>query len=257
VNVAEQAANWVGVGRPSRLRRATPVVAVSSTILALAVVGATWAGHGIEGDLRARAGTALAAYGLPATVKVHYHGLDAILTGTVQHPQQAADAIGAVVSVSGTRHVRSEVTLAGGSYLGQLAPLPDPSPSPTGTATTTPGGSAGQPLPAGKITFATNNAALSAAAKAYLAQVATVLLADPGLQLAVRGHSDNSGPDEKNWALSKRRADAVVAYLVSKAVPAARLHPAAFAATLPVASNGTPDGRAANRRVELAIEESP
>lgn len=262
VNVAQQAADRSADPRPPRTRRTAAVATTSAALLAIAGMGASWSAHRIQDDLAGRARAALTTFGVPDTVQVRYDGLDAVLTGTVQHPQQAADAIGAVVSVSGTRHVTSNVTLAAGAR-GQVAPAPTPSPGDTtgtaggpGTPTLTPGRPGDPQLPAGKIGFATNDAALSAEARTYLDQVVTFLLAHPDLKLAIRGHSDNSGPDEVNWSLSKRRADAVVAYLVGRQVPAARLRPTAFAATVPVASNDTPDGRAANRRVELAIEES-
>jgi outer membrane protein OmpA-like peptidoglycan-associated protein len=270
VNVAEQPADGsVAPGPPSRIRAFLPLIAVSGGLLVLTVGTATWTTHRIEDDLTARSRQALASFGVPDTVKVRYEGLDAFLAGTVQHPQEAADAIGAVVGVNGTRHVTSDVTMATDAGPDVLPPAPTttpsgrPSPAQGSGQGSTPQASAttgaptnGPQLPAGKILFATSNATLSAEAEAYLDQVSTFLLANPQVRLAVRGHSDNSGPDEVNWALSKQRAEAVVAYLVSRQVPGTRLHPAAFAATVPVASNDTPDGRAANRRVELAIEES-
>jgi outer membrane protein OmpA-like peptidoglycan-associated protein len=181
---------------------------------------------------------------------------------TVTHPQEAADAIGAVISVSGTRHVTSRLSMANsagtGTGTGTGTPV-SPTPGSTSTTSATPSASPsipGSPLPPGKIIFATNDARLSAVAKAHLDQVAAYLTDHPQVRLTVRGHSDNSGTDEINWALSKHRAAAVVAYLVHRHVAADRLRPVAFAATSPVASNDTPDGRAANRRVEFAIEES-
>jgi outer membrane protein OmpA-like peptidoglycan-associated protein len=237
------------------------MVAVLGGIVTLVVVAATWSTSRIQDDLTARSRTALADFGIPDTVTVRYQGLDAVLTGTVTHPQQAADAIGAVAGVAGTRHVTSLVTMAGAS---RPAATPFPGPTPTAPdadtpgSTPTPGSTSGAlHLPPGKITFATGDAVLPAEAQAHLDQVAAFLVARPEIRLEVRGHSDTSGTDEINWALSKQRAAAVVDYLVTRQVPADRLHPTAFAATVPLASNDTPDGRAANRRVELAIEESP
>jgi outer membrane protein OmpA-like peptidoglycan-associated protein len=245
---------------PSPSRRPSPAGRVLRVLVTVVVAGglvvaaATWQTHQIEGDLTARAQAALTLAGIPVTV--HYDGLDAVLTGSVTRPQQGADAIGAVVGVTGTRHVTSRLTVVTGEGTTGTGGSASPTPAPTSTAQ--PGtGTAPSPLPVGKITFATNDATLSPAAKAYLDQVATFLQEHPDLQLAVRGHSDNSGTDEINWSLSKQRAAVVVAYLVGRQVPAARLHPAAFAATSPVATNDTPDGRAANRRVELAIVEAP
>lgn len=226
-------------------------------LVTFVVVGSLWATRQIEHTLAARSQAALRSAGIPATVA--YHGLDAVLTGTVAEPGQAADAIGTVVHVPGTRHVTSRLT-----YSTAVAPPPAPVGAPAhptagpAPATPTPAGTPGAPgvpeLPPGSIMFASNDATLPAAARTYLDDVAAVLRSDPQLRLAVHGHSDNSGTDEINWALSRQRAIVVVDYLVSRQIPADRLRTEAFAATSPVASNHTPEGRAANRRVELAIE---
>ncbi|HEX4605587.1 MAG TPA: OmpA family protein [Candidatus Angelobacter sp.] len=55
----------------------------------------------------------------------------------------------------------------------------------------------------------------------------------------------------KNPFLSERRAQAVVTWLTGKGVSAARLTAKGFGATKPIADNGSEDGRAKNRRVEL------
>lgn len=224
-------------------------------IAALVIGGAFWSTHRIQNDLTTRAQAALALVDLPVTVR--YHGLDAVLTGSVAQAQDGADAIGTVMSVSGTRHVTSQLTVVSG---GDLSPAPVPQPNTDSPQpNTTPNGTGGDAtaMPSGKITFDMNDATLSDTTKAYLDRVASYLLDHPQVVVAVRGHSDSSGPDDFNWAISKHRAAAVVAYLVAHQVPEQRLHPAAFAATSPVASNDTPDGRAANRRVELVPEETP
>jgi outer membrane protein OmpA-like peptidoglycan-associated protein len=241
-----------GASRAGGIR---PLLAGSLVILAVVVGAALWSAQRIQNDLVMRGRAALAAAGVPGTVMVQYDGLNAVLHGTVTHPQQAADAIGVVIGVTGTLHVTSRLTMP----TDPGAPLPS-SPGTGGTVPQTPLADppdTGLRLPPGKITFATNDTQLSAAAKLYLDQVVTFLAEHPQVRLAVRGHSDNSGPDEINWMLSRQRAAAVVTYLVSRQVATRRLHPAAFAATSPVTSNDTPDGRATNRRVELAIEENP
>jgi outer membrane protein OmpA-like peptidoglycan-associated protein len=210
--------------------------------------GATWSTLRIENDLTTRGQAALDAAGLHVTVR--YHGVDAVLNGTVTHPQQGADAIGTLLHVNGTRHIVSRLTIPSSPVSGSTG-------SPTPDTATSPGQDSEFPaLPAGKILFAINDATLPASTTPYLEQVVAFLLANPQVTLAVQGHSDGSGTDDINWAVSERRAVAVVDYLVSRQVPAERLHPKAFAATSPVASNATGEGRAANRRVELVIEES-
>ena len=76
--------------------------------------------------------------------------------------------------------------------------------------------------------------------------------ANAQLKLHVIGHTDNVGTVAANLALSKQRADAVVAALVTKYhIPAAKLQAAGVGPLAPVATNRTEDGRAKNRRVEL------
>ena len=76
------------------------------------------------------------------------------------------------------------------------------------------------------------------------------------LVLTVAGNTDAVGSDAYNQALSLERAQNVVAALVYRGVPSARLQAVGFGRTRPVASNATDDGRARNRRVELALSPS-
>jgi outer membrane protein OmpA-like peptidoglycan-associated protein len=75
---------------------------------------------------------------------------------------------------------------------------------------------------------------------------------NPDLKLRVEGHTDNQGGAAANQALSEKRAQAVVSWLTSHGVTAIRLKAQGFGQTKPVADNGTEEGRAKNRRVELA-----
>lgn len=227
------------------VRRNLPVAITIATLIG---AGSLWAAMRIEDDLTTRSQAALLAAGIPA--RVHFQGLDAVLSGTVADAGQAAEAIGVVAGVTGTRHVTSRLSLAAGA-----APTP-PAEAGDAAGTTSPATPTAQ-LPRGSITFATGSATLSAPAMAYLDTVAAFLHANTELRIAVRGHADTVGPDELNWTLSKRRAEAAARYLEAQQVPDVRLHVEAFAATSPVASNDTSEGRAANRRVELAIEETP
>ena len=67
----------------------------------------------------------------------------------------------------------------------------------------------------------------------------------------VAGHTDNIGTDSLNIPLSQQRAEAVIAWLSAKGVDRWRLIPAGFGSRKPLADNGTDEGRAKNRRVDL------
>lgn len=102
------------------------------------------------------------------------------------------------------------------------------------------------------ILFAVDRADIDPASETVLAQVADLLRRRPALALRVRGHTDGSGGAAHNLALSQRRADAVVAALVSRhGIEPSRLAAEGVGMAEPVADNDTPQGRMRNRRVEL------
>lgn len=75
-----------------------------------------------------------------------------------------------------------------------------------------------------------------------------------GLQVFVEGHTDNTGNADANVSLSKQRADAVVAFLVSKGLEVTRFKSDGFGSTKPVADNNTKSGQAKNRRVQIILK---
>lgn len=72
------------------------------------------------------------------------------------------------------------------------------------------------------------------------------------LKLEVQGHTDNVGNGAYNQTLSEARAKAVVRWLTQHGVATDRLTARGYGKTNPVADNGSDDGRAKNRRVEIA-----
>jgi len=90
---------------------------------------------------------------------------------------------------------------------------------------------------------------------AVLDEAASTLKANPGIDIDVNGYCDSIGKVNYNLALSERRADAVVDYLVKDGIDSARLHPHGYGKTDFVATNDTAEGRAQNRRVELVPEQ--
>ncbi len=102
------------------------------------------------------------------------------------------------------------------------------------------------------ILFDTGKATIKPESVAALAPIGEVLKNDPMLMLEIVGHTDNVGAAAANLKLSRDRAAAVKTYLVQTfGIDEARLTPAGFGDTKPVASNQTDEGRAKNRRVEL------
>ena len=103
------------------------------------------------------------------------------------------------------------------------------------------------------IYFDTDKAVVKPESAPTLAEIAKLLAAQPQLHVFIVGHTDNQGTYDYNMDLSKRRAAAVAAALAkSYGVAAARMQTAGVGLLAPVASNATEEGRAQNRRVELA-----
>ena len=153
------------------------------------------------------------------------------------------------------------------------APTPAPSPSatPAPSPSATPAPSPSADLAAAmalleetlsghsRLGFAFESAALSPGAASALDSLADVfgaaLAEDPGLRLVVAGHTDSVGERAYNVRLSDARANAVLDYLASRGIPADALVASGYGEARPIADNGTAAGRAANRRVELTIQE--
>lgn len=90
--------------------------------------------------------------------------------------------------------------------------------------------------------------------KPVLEEVLDFLKSEPGWKLTIEGHTDATGSDAHNLALSRKRAESVAAYLTAGGVEAVRLKTEGFGESKPVADNSTELGRAQNRRVELVRE---
>ena len=103
------------------------------------------------------------------------------------------------------------------------------------------------------ITFATDQDQVMSAFYPTLNSVALVLKKFNQTIVDVYGHTDSTGNDQYNYELSERRAMSVANYLYSQGIDGRRFAVQGFGETRPIASNATPDGRAANRRVEIQL----
>ncbi|MFT5219812.1 MAG: outer membrane protein OmpA-like peptidoglycan-associated protein [Planctomycetota bacterium] len=105
----------------------------------------------------------------------------------------------------------------------------------------------------GNITFQTGGHDLNAGFHEVIDSVVMVLQEFEKTIIVVAGHTDSQGSESYNQGLSERRATSVANYLLSKAVIEARIDAVGFGETAPIADNGTDEGRALNRRVELSL----
>ena len=103
------------------------------------------------------------------------------------------------------------------------------------------------------VLFDTGKYSLLPGAREKLAKVAGILLAYPGLNIAVGGYTDNVGSNQLNQNLSEHRAGSVRDYLVQQGVAGNSVTATGFGNSVPVASNNNAAGRQANRRVELVV----
>jgi len=105
----------------------------------------------------------------------------------------------------------------------------------------------------GSVLFATGKYELLPIARDKLDEVAKAL-SDQGFKsIVVEGHTDSKGRASDNDMLSLKRADSVRSYLVSRGIPSDKITSQGLGSSRPVADNGTADGRANNRRVEIVV----
>lgn len=103
------------------------------------------------------------------------------------------------------------------------------------------------------VYFATNKYDINSASQTTLNKLANVFTEYPDTNILVVGHTDNVGTDEYNMTLSKNRAYAVTNYLTGKGLSAGRFTTNWFGESQPMYDNSTTEGRAKNRRVNIAI----
>ena len=103
------------------------------------------------------------------------------------------------------------------------------------------------------VLFATGKYDLQPLAREALAKFSGIVLAHPGLKMAVAGYTDSVGSDTYNLTLSENRANSVKAYLINEGIDPNSITSTGYGKSNPVASNDTASGRQQNRRVEIII----
>ena len=103
------------------------------------------------------------------------------------------------------------------------------------------------------LTFATGSANINGATAVEVDNMAAILKAYPGVMVMVEGYTDNTGDAKANLDLSQARANAVKARLMGQGIAGNRVKTKGFGSDNPKADNGTAEGRAMNRRIEMVI----
>lgn len=94
---------------------------------------------------------------------------------------------------------------------------------------------------------------LSKETKETLSNVIIILNNYPRARLRIAGYTDDDGVAAANQTLSQQRVDALEKLMVTRGIDQARIEAVGMGAANPVASNATPAGRAANRRIEITV----
>jgi outer membrane protein OmpA-like peptidoglycan-associated protein len=105
------------------------------------------------------------------------------------------------------------------------------------------------------ITFQSGSATLTEDSMPVIDQLAVDLNICPEASVHVEGHTDADGAEDLNLALSVARAEAVVEALIERNVNLERLYAEGYGESVPIATNDTRDGKAANRRIAFSIVE--
>jgi outer membrane protein OmpA-like peptidoglycan-associated protein len=129
--------------------------------------------------------------------------------------------------------------------------------APQSTAGLSPKGYGSTTLTIPDLSFESGTTNLSADSRQRLDGLVASLRRDSGLRVLIAGHTDNIGSSEANLQTSLTRAKAVKAYLLDQGISPDRIQTLGQGAQYPIASNSTEDGRARNRRVEIALYRVP
>ena len=101
--------------------------------------------------------------------------------------------------------------------------------------------------------FETGSSQLHRDSKFELRNILDAMEKHTSMKIRLEGHTDSTGDNEKNIALSLERAEVAKNYLIGKGIDANRIETAGYGSSQPIGDNATADGRQLNRRTELRI----
>ena len=108
-------------------------------------------------------------------------------------------------------------------------------------------------LAKGRIRFEPGRAIIDQDSAGLLDRLIETAMRCPSADIEIAGHTDADGEDAVNQALSEKRAQAVLDYLIRAGLPASRFTPIGYGSSQPVASNDTAEGKAKNRRIDFLV----
>ncbi|TAL58855.1 MAG: hypothetical protein EPN85_10550 [Bacteroidetes bacterium] len=184
---------------------------------------------------------------------------DTAKTTTIATPTTAVTVSTATITAStATTTASSATTTASTATTTASTATTTASTATTTAATTTISGSV-TTISVNNVLFDYDKSTLNSEYIAELDKVVSFLKGAKNAKIKVAGYTDSKGSDEYNLALSKRRANAVAAYLASKGISRNRMTATGNGESMPLAANenpdgsDNPDGRAKNRRTEIVV----
>ncbi|WP_336978360.1 OmpA family protein [Altererythrobacter fulvus] len=225
-----------------------PLVLGLALIVLLAFTGARLTGPALAGDLSHKAqaviakagGTGITARFSTASGQPSRHPL--LIGGKGLSDASRGQVARAIAAIPGVGGVRWEDSSALAS---RAAPAERPLHCENDVAAL---------LSSRSIRFEEGSSRIDASSLGLLDEVAAALRPCLGAIIAITGHTDSSGPEPSNLALSRERANAVLAALVGRGIPADGLRASGVGSTLPV--EGLDPTDPANRRIEFSVIES-
>ncbi len=193
--------------------------------------------NAIENDLTERTSTALTANNIDVDT-VLLDGRDVTLKGIVASEEIKTKAGEIAADIFGVRTVNNLLQI-------KAKPVPSPVKSIQKKLD--------KVIALKNIEFETNKAVIKKNSYPILLKVVSILEEYPSISIDIEGHTDSRGNAQHNLELSKKRANAVMSFLIKQGIPANRLTAKGYGITKPIADNNTAEGRQKNRRVEFKI----
>ncbi|MCB1787226.1 MAG: OmpA family protein [Chromatiaceae bacterium] len=244
------------------MSRSTAILVGVGSLLLLTWITVAMRHTAIEADLTARVERELAGYAIDG-LQIEAVGRDLRLIGEIPRAVTADYVADLAGEVWGVRVVDAQGLKPRASLLDADDPL-NPRFEPSRIIRL--GGDLTNPMDAGacqrtmarlaassSVRFETNAASPMIESYPLLNDLAAVAYQCPATRIVIGGHTDASGDRDFNLRLSQARAEAVERFFYLAGIPAERMRIVAWGDSQPIASNATPEGRAANRRITFDV----